>query len=225
VRAVPYRDQREETMGAGIYHLSASSLTFLITCPRCFWRTHRLRRKNAREPFPQIFSQIDKGMKSYLHGRRTVDVVATMPPGYFGITDRYVKSVPLAVPGHSDMVVLLGHLDELLKLDDGTPGMSDLKTAVPNPEHLAFYSRQLHTYTLCVENPAPGYFAVSSPVSAMGLLTFNPADFDKVGLRYGLLGALDWVPFQRDDAGFFAFLGEVLTILEEPDAATVCARV
>src|SRR5207249_9840180 len=76
--------------------------------------------------------------------------------------------------------------------------------------------RQLHAYAYALENPSPGQFALG-PVSKLGLLVFEPSIFtNRNGGHASLGGGLSWIEIPRDDAFFFRFLDEVLSVLDQP---------
>jgi hypothetical protein len=146
-------------------------------------------------------------------------------PGRVAFGDRWVRSGPLHVPGHEALVVLAGRIDTALSFDDGSFGIIDFKTADPKAEHVPFYGRQLHSYTLAAENPAPGALRLS-PVTQLGLLCFETVAM--VGLDDGVAykGTAHFLEIPRDDDVFMAFLSQVLFVLERPeppDAAAGCS--
>jgi hypothetical protein len=102
------------------------------------------------------------------------------------------------------------------QFDDQSFGVIDFKTASAKPEHLAIYGRQLHGYAYALENPAPGAFGLS-PISRLGLLAFEPNNFENQVGSASLTGRLSWVEIPRDDQKFFRFLDDVVSLLEQPE--------
>ncbi len=134
--------------------------------------------------------------------------------------DKWVESVPLAIPGQRGTVVLRGRIDTAARFDDQTYGLLDYKTSNPRETHVAVYSRQLHCYSLAAENPA-GSGCSFGPVSRMGLLVFQPLKYiDKADpsatVRADFGGGATWLPADRDDDAFLRFLSRVLELLERP---------
>ena len=203
--------------------LSPSDFAFLWEeCPRCFYNKVVLKQPRPRTPFPKVFGAIDRAMKDFYLGERAELVAPGAPAGVIGSPDRWVKSAPLAIAGGETAVVLRGRLDALVAGDDGADGVVDFKTALPSDAHVPLYGRQLHAYAWALETPASGR---PSEVSALGLLCFSPDKFEADGARGALLGDLAWIDVARDDAGFEAFLRDVVTVLEAgepPEPAPGC---
>jgi hypothetical protein len=209
------------------WKLSPSDLTFLYEeCPRCFYlKVHGLLPR-PRTPMPKIFTAIDSAMKAYLHGQRSDGLAAGIPRGIFDYSEKWVESVPFAIPGCMSTCYFRGRFDVMMKLDNGGRCLPDLKTCHRRDEHIGLYGRQLHSYTWCVENSAPGALCLR-PIERMGLLVFEPDTFFKgVWLSGALLGRLHWIEVQRDDEAFLRFLAEVVCLLDSPtapDPAPDCA--
>jgi hypothetical protein len=63
---------------------------------------------------------------------------------------------------------------------------------------------------------AAGKFSLS-PISELGLLVVAPKAMDVTASgQIAYLGGVTWMEIPRDDTGFLQFLGEVLTLLEQP---------
>jgi hypothetical protein len=201
-----------------IIKLSPSDLTFLWDeCKRCFYL--KIINKYARPstPMPAIFTKIDGLMKNYFEGRSTAEFTHDLPPGVIQHGDRSVSSQPIKLPGHSLECYITGRLDTLVKFEDGSYGVVDFKTSTPKPTHVTFYGRQLHGYMYALENPAPGKLFIS-PVTKLGLLVVEPMAMDRTrDGRIGYFGSVTYQEVPRDDSTFLGFLGEVLTVLEQPD--------
>jgi hypothetical protein len=89
----------------------------------------------------------------------------------------------------------------------------DFKTAEPNADHVATYSRQLHAYALALEQPWSG---PAARVSALGLLCFLPNSFTSADTA-ALSGEVKWFEVERDDPTFLRFLIEVASVVDEPE--------
>jgi PD-(D/E)XK nuclease superfamily len=174
-------------------------------------------------PFPKVFGTIDRAMKAFYMGQRSEAVATDMPPGVIGQADRWVKSAGLTIPGSSVVSEIRGSLDALVLCDDGSVGVVDFKTAEPNADHVATYSRQLHAYALALEQP---FSSPAATVSALGLLCFLPDSFGGDAETAALTGQVEWFGIERDDPSFFRFLIEVASVLdadEPPPASTTCS--
>lgn len=201
-----------------LWKLSPSDLTFLWDeCPRCFYLkvVHKFNRPSTA--FPGIFSRIDSLMKQYFEGRNTTEFTPTLPSGVVKMGGKGVESLPLLLPGHSVACSIAGKFDSVLEFADGSYAVVDFKTTSPRPEHVAFYSRQLHAYTYALENPAPGKLSLA-PVTRMGLFSLDLDGLERVSTdRLALLGPVHWQECPRDDDGFLGFLERVLSVLEQPE--------
>jgi hypothetical protein len=156
-------------------------------------------------------------MKEYYSGRPTSAIDPSLPPGRVMLEARSVESDLIEVPGSQARCYLSGKFDKLLAFDDGTYGVVDFKTSDPKPEHVAFYSRQLHAYAFALERPAPGKLGLR-PITLLGLLSVTPRSMELAADgRVSLLGSPTWQEVPRDDGGFLAFLGEVVALLERPE--------
>lgn len=198
--------------------LSPSDFAFLWEeCRRCFYLKVVRGFRRPSSPFPKIFHSIDTAMKAYYGKRHTRDVMPFLPGGIIEPGDHAVESSPLAVPHHSSRCIIRGKMDTFIRLDDGTFAIVDFKTSETKPEYLALYSRQLHAYTLGVENPAPSRLGLR-PVTKLGLVVFEPRSFESgIDKTAEFSGALAWQEIPRKDQEFLGFLDQLLSVLELPE--------
>jgi len=203
--------------------LSPSDLTFLWDeCPRCFYLKyiHGINRPAA--PFPAIFGAIDRLMKAQFAGRPASDLETSLPPGIVTVTEQWIESLPIMLPGHNLPFFLRGKLDAIIDFDDGSYGVVDFKTSEPKPEQIPFYSRQLHAYAYALEHPAPGKLGLS-PISRLGLLVEAPhATLHATTSEISFHFASTWLEVPFHEAGFIQFIDKVLSLLEltEPPPAS-----
>jgi hypothetical protein len=206
--------------------LAPSDLTFLWEeCHRCFWLKVKGILKRPSAPFPKIFTRLDQQTKDFFYGRRSDDMTEALHPGQVAFGDRWVRSAPLLVSGHEMPIILAGRIDTALSFDDGSYGIIDFKTSEPKTEHVSFYSRQLHSYALAVENPTPGALELS-PVTQLGLLCIEPIAMIELDDGVAYKGLAHFLEVERDDDAFMAFLSQVLFLLERPEPpeiATACS--
>jgi PD-(D/E)XK nuclease superfamily len=199
------------------WKLSPSDLTFLWDeCPRCFYLkvVHGFPRPSTA--FPRIFSRIDQLMKDFFAGMPTVILSDTLPEGVIRFADRWVVSHPIHLPGHTHSAYIKGRFDSVIEFADGSFGIVDFKTSEPRPEHVAFYSRQLHAYAYALENPAEKALHLA-PVSRLGLLCVEPMTMSGDWIdRLAYVGEVTWLDCPKDEAGFLSFIDGVLTVLENP---------
>jgi hypothetical protein len=156
-------------------------------------------------------------MKDFFEGKPTAEISPELPPGSVMFGEKWVTSEPMYLPRHSKGCYIRGKFDTLVEFNDGTYGVIDFKTSQPKPEHVPFYSRQLHAYAYALENPKGGSLSLS-PITRLGLLTVEPVlmDRDQSG-RVAYLGQMTWQDCPKDEAGFLAFLDSVVSVLEAPE--------
>jgi hypothetical protein len=162
--------------------------------------------------FPKVFGTIDRAMKSHYMGQRSEALAPGLPSGVIGQADRWVKSAGLTIPNSSVVSEVRGSVDALIECDDGTVAVVDFKTAEPDADHVATYSRQLHAYALALEQPSSG---PSIEVSALGLLCFLPDSFTSAP-QATLTGKIRWFEIERDEPAFYRFLIEVASVIDQP---------
>jgi PD-(D/E)XK nuclease superfamily len=202
--------------------LSPSDLTFLWDeCPRCFYLKyiHGINRPAA--PFPAIFGAIDRLMKAQYAGHPSADLDPSLPPGLISVTEQWIESIPISLPGHTLSCFLRGKLDALIGFDDGSYGLVDFKTSEPKREHIPFYSRQLHAYAYCLEHPHPGRLGLS-PISKLGLFVEAPhatlaASTGEISFHF----RTSWLEVPYLEYGFLRFVDQVLSLLELPEPPPV----
>lgn len=200
------------------FKLSPSDFGFLwAECRRCFYLKVARGFPRPGSPFPRIFTVIDRQMKERFTGRRTETMAPGIPPGVVHASDQWVESVPILLPGRTATAFIRGIFDTVLKLDGGGYAVIDFKTSTIDAGQAAKYSCQLHAYASALEKPAAGRLSLS-PVTALGLLVYEPTSFATEGVGAASLeGRFEWIPIERDDSGFYAVLDEMLGVLESPD--------
>jgi hypothetical protein len=208
-----------------VVKLAPSDLTFLWSeCERCFWLKARGVLKRPAGVFPKVFSMMDNQTKDFFFSKRSEEMAAELRPGRVAFGDRWVRSRPLPVPGHDTPVMLQGRIDTALSFDDGSYGIIDFKTSEPKDGHVPFYGRQLHSYAIAAEHPAEGALDLS-PVTQLGLLCVEPVAMIGVGDAVAYKGDTHFLEIERDDDAFWAFISQVLFLLESPtppDPAPKC---
>ena len=198
--------------------LSPSDLTFLWDeCPRCYYLKYLHGILRPAAPFPSIFGEIDRLMKAQFAGRPATDLDPSLPPGTVSVSERWIESVPITIPGHTLSCFLRGKLDAMIGFDDGSYGVVDFKTSVPKMEHIPFYSRQLHAYAYALEHPAPNRLSCS-PISRLGLYVETPhATLTATTSEISFNFRSTWLEVPFLESGFLGFIDKVLTLLELPD--------
>jgi len=208
------------------WKLSPSDLTFLWDeCPRCFYLKVVRQFGRPRAPFPGIFGQIDRLMKVFFEGQPSSGISAELPDGAVRFGEMWVRSRPISFPHRASSCYIVGKFDTVVEFADSTFGIVDFKTSAAKPEHVDFYSRQLHAYAYALEHPAPGSLALS-PVSKLGLLCVEPVNMDRMhDGQIAYFGRVTWLECPKDEEAFLRFLDSVVAVLEAPsppDAGEKC---
>ncbi len=132
--------------------LSPSELTFLWDeCRRCFYLKVMQKFNRPSAPMAKIFTRIDQAMKTYYSDKSPHEISADLPEGRIFISEKFVQSEPIELPGHALRCHFSGKIDAYIRFDDGTFGVIDFKTSDPAPHHLEFYNRQLQAYKYCLK--------------------------------------------------------------------------
>jgi CRISPR/Cas system-associated exonuclease Cas4 (RecB family) len=209
------------------WKLSPSDLTFLWDeCPRCFYLKVVLGFNRPAAPFPKIFNRIDKLMKDFFTGKSTSELSLDLPPGMVRFAERWVQSQPISLPNHAHSCYIRGKFDSLVEFNDRTFGVVDFKTSEAKPEHIKFYSRQLHAYAYALEHASPGSLSIA-PISKLGLFCVEPIGMERVASgQVAYLGNVAWLEVPKSEASFIEFLDRVLSVLEQaapPEKGVDCA--
>lgn len=130
-----------------------------------------------------------------------------LPKGTFLAEEMKLNSKPLP----SDKSYIAGRLDLLVKFEDGTHGVIDVKMVDPKDENLAKFDKQLHSYKYALENPTDGD---SVSITKMGLLVFPPVDIKpSKGFMYYKAKPI-WKEIPINVEKFYSFVTEVEELLE-----------
>lgn len=196
--------------------INPSDFAFLYEeCKCCYYRKVRCSFPRPFGVMAKIFTSIDGGMKHCFHGKE-LPPEWDLPPCTIRYSDKWVESAPIRVLGHQFTCTIRGKFDTVAQFSDGSYAVLDYKTSHVKDPHIALYARQLHAYAFALERPAPGQFRLE-PISALGLIVFEPSKFVLLDERIALLsGGISWVEIPRDDEAFLGFLDGVLTVLEQP---------
>lgn len=201
-----------------LYTLSPSDLTFLWDgCKYCFYMKvkHNL---VYRGPFPGMFGTMGNLTSNFYLDQSTVEISATLPAGTVKFKEKWVKSSPIFFDGISSQCVIRGRFDAVMAFEDGSYGIIDYKTADASEEKAVFYSRQLSAYAYSLENPAGGALSLS-PITRLGLFIITPQRYELTPSgEAAFITRTTWMDVARDDKAFLEFLGEVMAVLDAPQA-------
>ncbi|MFW6102486.1 MAG: PD-(D/E)XK nuclease family protein [Chloroflexota bacterium] len=201
------------------FKLSPSDLTFLYDgCKRCFYSKMINGIFQPSIPLPSIFSQIAGLLKNHYDGKHTSELHIALPPGIVSYGEQWVRSEIIRLPNRNATCHISGRFDIVVSFEDGTYGVIDFKTGNPNTEWKSLYSRQLHAYAYSLEHPAPNALALS-PVTRLGLLYFYPSAISQQCIeRLSYDAEITWIEIEKNEQDFLEFIGEVLDVLESPQA-------
>jgi len=199
------------------WKLSPSDFAFLWEeCKRCFYLKVVSGFPRPRSIMATIFKIIDNEMNKYFSGKRLENIIPGFPAGVVEYGENWVESQPISFPDKNSTCFIKGRFDTVIKFDDGNYGVIDFKTSQRRSEHIPLYARQLHAYAYALENAGPGKLSIA-PITKLGLLVYEPDRFSADRIDSALLsGAISWIEIPRNNDTFFEFLGEVMSVLEQP---------
>tara|TARA_B100000886_G_C20340228_1_gene456320 strand:+ start:225 stop:812 length:588 start_codon:yes stop_codon:yes gene_type:complete len=175
---------------------------------------------------PTIFIKIDGIMKDHFEGKSPRDIDPSLPAGKVIFGDRWLQSKTFKDRRTGNSIYLKGKSDTVLGFDDKSFGVVDFKTSSVKDSNVERYSRQLHSYALCLENAAEGKPALA-PVSRLGLFVVEPTKLLKENKDYYFKNSVSWQEIPRNDEAFFEFLREVTALLSQdkiPAAGNSCSH-
>lgn len=206
-----------------MFKLSPSDFAFLWEqCKRCFWLKviHNIRQPSM--PMAGIFKKIEGLQMNLYNNKRTEEFLPGLPPGTIRCGEKFVESDPIAFNGTSSICFIAGKIDSLIEFDDGSWGILDFKTTETSPEKAELYSRQLHAYARCFENPAKSPQTLRteapklSPITKLGILCFEPSLITLNEGRHTYQGEVKWIEIPYDKAKFLSFVEDTMKLLSSP---------
>ena len=211
-----------------LFKLGPSDFAFLWSeCKRCFYLKVKHNHQRPRSIMPKIFISIDGLMKDYFEQKSPKDIDNSLNDGHVEFGDRWIQSKPYLDKKTGNRCFIKGKTDTVLSFNDNSYGIVDFKTSSVKDDNVAKYSRQLHAYTLALENAAPGKPSLK-PISKFGLFIVEPKKLIKSEKDiYSFENEVSWQEIQRDDEAFFEFLREVMAVLSSdktPAANPFCSH-
>jgi len=190
--------------------IAADDLALWDECRRCFYLAAAM--DFPRPATANRLAALARGLLTGLQGARSDKIADGMPSGLLDVGCHQLRSAPLnvPVPDRAYRCVLRGDAEVVLQLDGRACGVVEVIVGTPDPATLTLSSRRLHAWAHAVETPGAGE---SRTVSALGVLAFEPDNDGRAGVSGG---AWRWTLIARDDAAFFGFLAEALTLLATP---------
>jgi hypothetical protein len=192
------------------YVLSPYDLDLWDECRRCFYLAAA-----ARFPRPaasdRAGSLVSRHLLAGLQGARADKVAGGMPAGLVDVGCHALASAPLTVdvPDGTLRCVIRGEVPLLVRLAGDGCALAEVVVGAATPATVPGRARRLHAWAQTLETPADG---AGTRVSALGVLAFAPEG----SAPNGITGTWRWTAVARDDAGFFGFLAEALSLLAQP---------
>ena len=189
--------------------IAADDLPLWDECRRCFYLA--LAAEFPRPAASNGSTLAGSRLLAGLHGMRSDKIADGVPAGLVDVARYTLRSAPLAVqvPDRAYRCVIRGELDTVLRLDGNALGLAAVVIGAPNAPALSAHARRLHAWAHAFETPELG---TRHDVQALGVLAFEPETAGPAGLS----GAWRWTHIERDDASFFGFLAEALSLLAHP---------
>jgi hypothetical protein len=193
-----------------VWTLVSNNLALWDECRRCFYlaMAAEFPRPAAPEPGAAV---IQRQLLFGLRGARADKIAEGMPTALIDAGPHALHSGALAVPlpDRAYRCAISADIDVVLKVDGNAWGLVDVAIGIPNETALAAHARRLHACAQAIETPASGE---RTDVGALGVLAFEPRDDDGASVT----GSWRWMPIARDDASFFGFLAEAISVLAQP---------
>ncbi len=195
------------------FTISPSKLNYdLGGCRRCF--AESLNGESWPDQlFPGIFSRLDRQQRAFYDGKPTSVLHPGLPAGIV----RNAKGV-LSEPFEHDGVSLTirGTLDAIAEFEDGTIGVIDFKSSIPNNYLRDHYRPQLCAYRWALTNPAK---TEPQEVTKLGLLVVRPEAMADTNQGLAQLVSTTWIEIDYDGAWFTNLLREICDIAANPASA------
>lgn len=168
-------------------------------------------------PMPGVFSAINTRLQGNLVGKNLHTLSKSLPSGIVENQEGWVESV---VVSGTD-VYIKGKYDLLVRLEDDSYLLVDLKISQASDDKIEKYKTQLGAYKFALENPKSGK---PIKVSRLGLLIFYP-DTAKFENSEALVSfPPKWLEVPVDDALFIEFAGKIDKLLsgKPPEESKAC---
>ncbi len=152
--------------------LSPSGINLFLECPRCFWFATNKKIYRPRGPMPSITIGVDTEIKKLFDYYRNIGKIPDFLEGK--ISGKLISTLPKTMYANfNSRVILYGHLDEAVQLNDGSYVPFDHKTKNKKVESVQnihpTYKIQIAVYIKLLEEKFKkiqnyGYLAYYYPV-------------------------------------------------------------
>lgn len=148
-------------------------------------------------------------LQKNIQSRNIQELAPEAPSGTFVLDEGFLQSEPLP----SGKSYINGRFDLLVRFDDGTHGVIDVKMTDSKDEDLDKFDRQLHAYKYALENPAE---KEPLTISKVGLIIVSPTDIKPHQGHLYYKAKPVWKEIPVNMGSFFSFIGEVEKLLAGP---------
>jgi len=195
------------------FNVSPSSINYdLGGCHRCYAEKQNGEKWPDR-PFPGIFSRLDRQQRAYYDNQPSSLIDASLPNGTIK-NAAGIRSVPFVHDGIE--LTVKGTLDAIIEFKDGTTGIIDYKSSIPQDSLGERYRPQLSAYNWALSNPAVGQ---AKEISLMGLLIVCPESMQMTELGPAQLVSTTWIPVEYDHEWFIELMTHIAKIVKNPETA------
>ncbi len=193
-----------------VLKLSPSDFAYLYEeCKLCYYLKIKHGIFQPSMPFPGVFSAINTRLQTPLIGKNLQDLNDKLPSGIVQSQEGWVES---KVVPNTD-VFIKGKYDLLVKQDDGSHVLIDLKISQPAEDKIDKYKTQLAAYKFALENPAQGN---PIKVTRLGLLIFYPGTVEFQGGIAKFNFPPTWLEIPVEADKFLSFAKDVDELLAGP---------
>lgn len=190
-----------------MHKLSPSDFAYLYEeCKLCYCLKVKNGIYQPSMPMPGVFSAINTRLQGNLVGKELKYLSKSLPDGKVIMQEGWVESK--TIPETS--CYIKGKYDLLVKKDDGTHILVDLKISQPQEDKIEKYKTQLTAYKFALENPKSGR---PIKISSLALLIFYPDRVTFKGDEALLHFPPKWLEIPIDEKGFLSFAKEVDNLL------------
>jgi len=186
--------------------LSPSDLSYFWSDSKIgFYDKYVLEIQRPKQAFPSVFNTIDLCMKDSFEKITCTDIVSGAPEGHITHDDIYVQSQLIELGNFK--VGFKGKIDCLLDRLNGKYYVVDYKTTHISEKLAQIYFLQLMAYAFCLQKPLKGE---PKSIEGIGLIAFQPKNFDFTLDCGRLSGELAWIPVPLDAKKFKNWLSDEL---------------
>lgn len=197
-----------------LFRLSPSDFKYLWEeCKHCYYRKVISGIRQPSIGIPSIFTKMSSILQNSLDGTNPYDLCPELPSGEFILKEGYLKSSPIP---KSHLSYIFGRFDLLIRFDDSTHGVIDVKVTEAKDEDLEKFDRQLYAYKFALENPTDKNCCRADKVSKLGLLIVSPESINIDQDKLLFIAQPVFKKIEIDIPKFFDFIHKAEKVLTGP---------